>query len=280
LQAIAFFVVFVLTLLCAGKQARAMDAPPALPCPKTSQPVTVDGLMNEPAWKDSFVTGNMVDIVTGERGKHGTRVHFMYDDKNLYIGIGLRELDIRAKLTERDSKIYTENDIEVFVDGGDAYYELEINALGTIYDVYWIWDDAAHKPRFQNAEFDESAKDTMRLAGIKDHKHPRGERTGFIGWDLPGLDTTVFVNGTINDAFDVDQGWSVEIVLPWASLSKVAGRTFPPKPGETLRLNVFRFQWYDEAGKKLDEPKGLSLSVHGKYDSHMPERFPVLQFQK
>ncbi len=40
-----------------------------------------------------------------------------------------------AHLTERDSIIFQESDVEVFIDGGDAYYELEINALGTLHEV-------------------------------------------------------------------------------------------------------------------------------------------------
>jgi len=38
--------------------------------------------------------------------------------------------------------IFRENDVEVFIDGGDCYYEFEINALGTIYEVFFIWQDA------------------------------------------------------------------------------------------------------------------------------------------
>ena len=48
----------------------------------------------------------------------------------------------RAELTERDAIIFQENDIEVFIDGGDCYYEFEMNALGTIYEVFFIWKDA------------------------------------------------------------------------------------------------------------------------------------------
>jgi len=41
---------------------------------------------------------------------------------------------VEGTLTERDSLIYENNDIELFVAGRDAYYELEINSLGTIYE--------------------------------------------------------------------------------------------------------------------------------------------------
>jgi predicted metal-dependent HD superfamily phosphohydrolase len=48
---------------------------------------------------------------------------------------------VGGTLTERDSKIWFDNDLEIFIAGKDAYYEFEINALGTIYEVMWIWKD-------------------------------------------------------------------------------------------------------------------------------------------
>jgi hypothetical protein len=198
----------------------------------------------------------------------------MHDENALYIGFELEEPDLRASLTERDSRIYTENDVEVFIDGGDAYYELELNALGTVYEVYWIWKDALKKKRFMRPEFDPDEHPVMRLSGIKDHVHPRGERLGFLDWDLPGLKTAVVVDGTLNNPLDEDGGWSVEISLPWQGLARVLGvKEFRPAPGRMLKMNLFRFEWYGPGGVKLKEPAGWGLSVHGVYDCHMPERF-------
>lgn len=45
-------------------------------------------------------------------------------------------------MDERDALLFFENDLEVFIDGGDSYYELESNAKGTIYEVFYIWRDA------------------------------------------------------------------------------------------------------------------------------------------
>jgi hypothetical protein len=47
---------------------------------------------------------------------------------------------VRASLTERDSLIFRENDLELFIHGGDCYYE--VNALGTVYEVFFVWKDA------------------------------------------------------------------------------------------------------------------------------------------
>ena len=54
----------------------------------------------------------------------------------------IEEPNVQARLTERDSFIWTENDVELFIAGPDCYYEFQINALGTIYEVFYIWQDA------------------------------------------------------------------------------------------------------------------------------------------
>ncbi len=50
-----------------------------------------------------------------------------------------------ATLTERDSPIYKDNDVELFIAGRDAYYEFEINALATLYEALFIWEDTYEK---------------------------------------------------------------------------------------------------------------------------------------
>ena len=96
-----------------------------------------------------------VDMATGEPALYETRAAVLWDDDNLYIGFWIEEPYPRAKLTQRDSLIFQENDVEVFIDGEDCYYEFEINALGTIYEVFFIWRDAYKRgSRFDIPEFD------------------------------------------------------------------------------------------------------------------------------
>ena len=146
---------------------------------------------------------------------------------------------VEARLVERDSLIFLENDLEVFIDGGDCYYELEVNAANTIYEVFFVWRDAFKKGgKFDSSQFDLYDPKTYTFAGNYDRSastfwrgtHPRGARWAFTGSDLPGLKTAVRVDGTLNDNSDIDKGWSLEIAIPWASLSLLAGsRSLPPK---------------------------------------------------
>ena len=66
----------------------------------------------------------------------------LWDDEYLYVGFWVEEPFVAARLTERDALIWSENDVEVFVAGSEAYYELELNALGTIYEALFVWEDA------------------------------------------------------------------------------------------------------------------------------------------
>ena len=57
----------------------------------------------------------------------------LWDAASLYVGYWVEEPFVEATRTERDAPIYTNNDVELFIAGRDAYYEFEINAFGTIY---------------------------------------------------------------------------------------------------------------------------------------------------
>ena len=121
----------------------------------------------------------------------------LWDDEHLYFGFWVEENDYLGTTTKRDSKIWEENDVEVFIGGKDAYYEFEVNALNTVYQVFRIWEDIlkAGSPYFGRPEFDPDTQRTMVLDGVGGHVHERGERWGFLDWDFPGLRTAVHVDG-------------------------------------------------------------------------------------
>jgi hypothetical protein len=250
-------------------------------CYRTSGPIHIDGQLDEPSWRAAPRSNPFVDIVTGEPAWFDTRVALLWDDENLYFGFDAEETDVWGTLIERDSKIYEENDLELFVAGDDAYYEFEINALNVIYEVFWIWKDALKpgSPYHGRPEFDPATERTMVLAGVGGHVHPRGERWGFLDWDFPGLRHAVSVEGTLNKRDDIDRGWHAEIALPWAGLRMVAReRSVPPLDGDVWRIDCSRFEKIGRNGEPLDPCAGWTWNRHGHYDSHIPEVFPRITF--
>ena len=57
----------------------------------------------------------------------------------------LWEEPLLKHIKRRGTALFLESDLEVFIDGGDCYYELEVNAANTVYEVFFIWKDAYTK---------------------------------------------------------------------------------------------------------------------------------------
>lgn len=255
---------------------------------RVSEPVTIDGKLNKPVWANATWTPRFVDMANGNPGYYDTRAAILWDDEALYIAFRVEEPFVEAQHTQRDSIIFQENDVEVFIDGGDCYYELELNAIGTLYEVFFIWRDAFKRGgRFDLPEFDLFHEGTFSFGGDYDRTpasfwrgtHPRGVRWAFTGWDFPGLQVATQIQGTLNDDSDVDEGWTVEIALPWHGMNHLAnGRSLPPKNGDVWRIFLGRFQKLMNAGQEIAPHPAWVLSPHGVYDTHQPACFPQVTF--
>ncbi len=250
-------------------------------CFRAAGPITIDGRLDEPSWLAAPRSTPFVDIVTGEPAWFDTRVALLWNDQYLYFGFAAEETDVWATLTERDSKIYEDNDVEVFIGAKDAYYEFEINALNTIYEVFWIWKDALVPGSiyYGKPEWNPKTHRVMTLSGVGGHVHPRGERWGFLDWDFPGLRHAVHIDGTLNSRTHTDKGWTVELAFPWKGLEWLAdGRSLPPKDGDVWRIDCSRFQQFSKDGRRLEQSPGWTWNRHGHYDSHIPDTFTYVHF--
>ena len=88
------------------------------------------------------------------------------------------------------------------------------------------------------------------------------------------------MHGTVNDDRDRDEGWTVELAFPWKEmrwLAKGDGRSLPPRPEDTWRIDLFRFNPYKQSRPTLDSG-GWAVGKHGVWDSHLPEIFPYVTF--
>ncbi len=248
---------------------------------RIDESIQVDGRLDEPCWQRAPRSPRFVDMITGKRAIHDTSAAVLWDEKNLYVGFWIEEPHVTANLTERDSLIYTNNDVEVFIAGKNAYYEFEINALNTIYEVFFIWEEAYERSGYSKLpEFQRSVPKAQPFNGVGFTNHPRGGRLGFFGWDFPGIQTAVHVDGTLNDESDRDRGWTVELAFPWASMKPLTlgdQRSIPPKDGDIWRMDFSRFNQYKEA-PPADDSGGWTWSAHGAWDSHIPECFPFIHF--
>jgi hypothetical protein len=218
----------------------------------------IDGRIDKAFWSQAPWTEAFVDIEGESRPPptYRTRAKLLWDDAALYIAAEMQESHVWATLRQRDSIVYHDNDFEVFLSPtGDnhAYYELEVNALNTIFDLF------LSKP--------------YRDGGPADH-----------AWDVRGLQSAVHVDGTLNDPRDEDRGWSVELALPWSAFDRHGAVRCPPRDGDHWRLNFSRVQWDHEISdgqyrKVAGRPEhNWVWSPQGVIDMHRPEQWGYLQF--
>ena len=257
-------------------------------CHRTGSLGRLDGRADEPAWLRAPRSPRFVDMVTGEPGYFDTRAAALWDDNGLYVSFWVEEPFPGAHMTERDGIVFAENDVEIFIDGGDCYYELELNAANTVYEVLFIWQDAYTRGgRFDVPEFDLVERHALSFGGDYDRQarsfwrgtHPRGPRWAFRDWDLPGLQTAVHVDGKLNDRYFVSEGWSAQITLPWKGMAWLAnGRSLPPRDGDVWRIFFGRFEKMTVGGVEVQPHPAWCWNKHGVMDTHIPESFTYVHF--
>ncbi len=186
-------------------------------CKRATEPLILDGRVDKPFWTEADWSNDFVDIEGDLRSKPAkrTRMKMLWDDDYFYFAAELMEEQIWATLTERDSVIFYDNDFEIFIDpDGDThqYYEFEINALNTVWDLLLV------KP-------------------YRDGGPPVN------GWDINGLQTAVNIEGELNCPSAVNRKWTVEVAMPWTSLRECALEGRPPVKGEFWRVNFSRVDW-------------------------------------
>ena len=207
----------------------AAGPPKHYSCHHTRDQIRVDGRLDEADWKKAPWSEPFVDIEGARRARprYQTRMKMLWDDNALYIGAELEEPDVWATLTQHDAVIFRDNDFEVFLNpSGDGrnYFEFEINALNT------CWDLFLSRP--------------YREGGKADNR-----------WEIPGLRSAVRVEGTLNDPRHKDRRWWVEAAFPWSAFQERSG-IGQPHDGEEWRVNFSRVEWRVEVvdGKYRKRP--------------------------
>lgn len=80
----------IMSLFTASLSFSQSPTPLQLPAKRTTQKVKVDGLLNEPAWKDAAIMANLIEfrpkIGAKEDFANRTETYLMYDDEGIYFG--------------------------------------------------------------------------------------------------------------------------------------------------------------------------------------------------
>ena len=267
----SFFLFFSLSLInCNNSDTLELDINDKIILPKhyivnkINDQINIDGKDDELAWSNAIYTDDFIDIEGDKIPSQKTNVKMLWDDKFLYVFAKLYENHIWGDITKRDEVIYYNNDFEVFINPNDdvfSYGEIEINALGT------EWDLFLNRP--------------YRLKGKADSS-----------WDINGLKSAVDINGTLNDPNDLDDYWTVEIAIPLKEIEKLntSGKDEKVISGDVWRINFSRVNWdfeinngvysrKKENGKYLPEYNWV-WSPQGIINMHVPENWGYLVFSE
>ena len=267
----SFFLFFSLSLInCNNSDTLELDINDKIILPKhyivnkINDQINIDGKDDELAWSNAIYTDDFIDIEGDKIPSQKTNVKMLWDDKFLYVFAKLYENHIWGDITKRDEVIYYNNDFEVFINPNDdvfSYGEIEINALGT------EWDLFLNRP--------------YRLKGKADSS-----------WDINGLKSAVDISGTLNDPNDLDDYWTVEIAIPLKEIEKLNTSRKDEKviSGDVWRINFSRVNWdfeinngvysrKKENGKYLPEYNWV-WSPQGIINMHVPENWGYLVFSE
>src|SRR5699024_1056879 len=97
-------------------------------------------------WQTAERSPRFVNIVNGRPATYRTHAAVLWSEQRLYVKYWAQEAFLNATFEERDSLLFNENNVELFNDGGDVYYELEVSARNVLYEVLFIWQDGATSP--------------------------------------------------------------------------------------------------------------------------------------
>ena len=249
LVAAVLFILFPAVLGgCSGPRspAAATPVPPASPvaCRFADDPITIDGTLDDVAWKDAATIENFSMPWLGKDSKpvtKATRAKILWDRENLYVAADMDDADLYADITEHDGQTWDNDVFEVFLKPAadkPAYYEFQVNAANTQFDCF--------VPR-------------------------RGHVGRFKKLHDFGIESAVKLRGTLDDWTDRDQGWSVEMRIPWSSFMPTGGR---PEPGDEWRFALCRYD-HDTSRERPELSTSAplqELSFH-RHEDYAPLKF-------
>lgn len=228
-------------------QIPQLDVPRA----QAGDTITIDGVLDEPLWTRAGKTGRFVDAGSGKARDDAPvqgSARLAWDDTFLYVAVEVDDAKIRGGFPADaiDPHLWERDTVELMLDpDGDGdnrdYYEIQVSPQNLVFD----------------SQFDDYNAPRPTPNGPFGHQEWRAELTSAIK-----------IRGTIDDDSDRDEGYVVEMKIPWKSFTKA--KEAPPKPGATWRANLYAMQ----------DNGGVAWSpILGKGNFHKASRFGRLRFR-
>lgn len=240
----------LLQLIPLAFAAQTADVRPNLPpvpryeVKRASSKVHIDGKLDDAAWSGAPAMDFVFPWDNQTGAKQKTRARMLWDDQNLYVGFEAEDADLVGHHTERDDPTYKDDCVELFLNPNpkqEFYYGAEMNLKAVMYDYFYAF------PRFLM------------------------KRLNFTNFQL-----ATFQRGTLNQRGDTDEGWGLEVAIPWENFVELAGKAVAPAVGSVWTANLNRWDG-------VEPNRSLSLwSDSGTVAAspHNPARFGQIVFAK
>ncbi|MBN1293146.1 MAG: carbohydrate-binding family 9-like protein [Candidatus Latescibacteria bacterium] len=234
---------------------------------KTGCPMSMDGILDEPAWQKAASVGPFKFQWYESGEKEQTEAKILWDDERIYFAFKCDDKHISAYEYTHFGPVSRDDCCEAFIapspDGGERldYLNYEINCLGT------------------------------RLLGY----HAKSRDLNFYWGDVSGIEIGRVINGTCNNDEDIDDGWVLEFSVPFAHFQDMESRyrglkrgekphdtpqhvdgfkaSFPPKDSQVIYVGLHRC-----GGKTNLQYSQWSPSQTPKPSFHVPEDFGKVVF--
>ncbi len=175
--------------------------------PRVAVAPPLDGVGRTGSWAAAAALPRFV-LHDGQPTRQATTARLCYDEAALYVAFEVADDDIWGTYRERNSPIYDEEVVEIFLDltgEGECVFEFEVSPHNVVLD-------GVNLRQGRKFDWDDT-------------------------WSCDGLVTAVAVDGQLDDVSTRDTGWTVTLAIPFAGLGRQT-----PVPGERWRANLFRIE--------------------------------------
>lgn len=179
--------------------------------PKMVKSPVIDGKLDDEAWKQAAVWTEIYPFNKTEPDGPKTIWRMLWDDQYLYFAFNCDDTDVSAPERKRDDAVYFDDSVEMFILPDfrfRTYWEIVIAPNGSVFD------------SIECKNIDKWGCSLDPLQNVEGMKHAES------------------IRGTLNKSDDIDQGYTVEIAVPFSQLPGYERSI--PKAGDKLHFMLVR----------------------------------------
>jgi hypothetical protein len=250
ITAVLLFLLTDLPLFSQTEKQLVLGQQPVYKVSKTSEPIIVDGKMDEASWKNAEVQSFSYFYRCDKPvERQNSKFRMLWDNENLYLFYECEDTSLTAREKNFDARPYLDDCAEFFCvpvpDSLYMHFGFEVNITKALYDYIVLW-------RYYN------------------------NRTIFLRSYNPVYKVEVTYDGTINNDKDKDKMWQMEFAIPFMAFSDFH---FISRPKAGVR---WAFQAVRQDRNYVDDRFRSTSTLFPIYDIrkdvHQPSRFGLLEF--